>query len=781
MKKYLIILVYFFCLAGSTAFAADDNTNGGNIAGHIATSDGQPAVAVTVEVEGLRKNAMTNEKGNFLVKNVPAGNRRIRISLLGYETVLREVTVVDGSTAEVTIQLQISQTQLKEVIIQDRQNKLADKHSGYVARLDLKNLENPQSYSVATKELLVKKNVQDYQTAVRSIPGIALSTESYQGISEVLLRGFSASPYIRNGIYFMNLVAGDPQNIERLEAVKGPSGTLYGSQGISYGGLINRVTKKPFKLFAGEAGLSIGSFGFSRLTADINTPLNEEKSALLRVNAAAGWQQSFQDNGYQRSYLFAPSISYEINDRFDILVDVEMNSNNRPALTSYPVYSAGAAGYSRYEDVPLDYFKTYGTDRADYPPSITNNFYTQLNYKLGGSWKISANIAYADFNFNSGTIGLTLGGRDSLVRDLYDFYWQYNSIEIQPNLTGEFNIGSVKNKLLVGLDYQDIKTLATGYSVGPLDTINYTTAFSTLPVKHIRASQAYSDAYFEADFRQKAYAAYITDVIGIGDRLNILLSLRYDHYKDGGYEYRNSAEPATGPDASALAPKLGITYQLWKNHMTLFANYMQGINYVAPDMNGNVFSPERAKQTEGGIKIDLANGKLSSTISYYNILVKDKVRPNPANPNTSVQDGTQESRGLELDIIANPLEGLDVVAGYGYNKSEFTKDDAGKQGKRPYGTPVNSGNIWIGYTLHHSAAKGLGIGAGAVYSDEYFATDDNTLVIPAFIVFNANIFYNQPKYRIAVSMDNISDKRYWNLYGMPQMPRRVVGSVAFRF
>ena len=65
--------------------------------------------------------------------------------------------------------------------------------------------------------------------------------------------------------------------------------------------------------------------------------------------------------------------------------------------------------------------------------------------------------------------------------------------------------------------------------------------------------------------------------------------------------------------------------------MVVFANYMQGINSVAPDMGGHTFKPERARQTEGGVKIDLASGKLSSTISYYDILVKDRVRATPVN------------------------------------------------------------------------------------------------------------------------------------------------------
>ncbi len=782
MKKSLIAflsLVFLFC---STSYAAFENEAGGNISGNVTTSDGQPAVAVTVEVQGLRKSTVTNGKGFFSIRNVPAGAQRIRISMLGYEPVVQEVVVEAGKTVAVNIQLQISNTQLKEFIVLDHRNKIANKHSDQVARMQLDNLENPQSYSVATKELLLEKNVLDFQSAVRSIPGIVLSTEDYQGSSLAYVRGFSTNPYIRNGIYFMNLVSGDPQNIERLEAIKGPSGTLYGSMGVSYGGLINRVTKKPFGYRAGEAGISIGGYGLARLTADVNTPLNEDKTALLRVNAAATWQQSFQDNNFQRTYLIAPTFSYQLNDKLDILVDVELNSNKRPALTSYPVYSAAAAGFTRYDQVPLDYFKSYASDKVTYPPSTTNNFYTQINYKLNSKWKLSANVAYSDFNFNAGTIGLTLHGPDTLMRDLYDFYWQYNSLNIQPNLTGEFNIGSVRNRLLVGLNYQDNKTVATGYVLGPQDTFNYRATYPPpFPIQRIRASGAYSAAYYEMDFKQKAYAAYITDVINFNDRLNILLSLRYDHYKDGGYKDRQNPGNVTGPDASALAPKLGITYQVLKDRMTLFANYMQGIRYVAPDMLGNVFDPERARQGEGGIKIDLADGKLSSTISYYDILVKNIVRASPSNPNISVQDGSQESRGVDVDIIASPVEGLNIVTGYAYNASKFVKSDLSKEGKRPYGTPVNAGNIWLSYTLQRSAARGLGFGAGAVYSDDYFGTDDNTLVIPGYTVFNASVFYNQSKFRVAFALDNIGDKRYWNLYGTPQMPRRLAGSLLVRF
>lgn len=751
----------------------------GTIKGKITTSDGKPAAYVTVRIDRTEWGAMSNDRGEYVLRRVQPGNWIVEISAVGLATQQKAIGLAAGENIEVNFVINETATELHEVTVNAQRNKAAEKESEYVARMPLKNLENPQSYSIATKELLQEKNITDYQSAVSSIPGIALSTVDYQGSSTAFVRGFSTNPYIRNGIYFLNLVSGDPQNIERLEAIKGPAGTLYGSQGVSYGGLINRVTKKPFGHRAGELGLSLGSFGFTRLTADVNTPLKTDSSVLLRVNAAATWQQSFQDNGYQKSYLFAPSLYYRINDRLDVLVDVELNSIRHPALTAYPVYSA--TGYARYDEVPLDYFKTYGTNKADYPPSTTHNFYTQLNYKLSDNWRISGNIAYGDFNYNSGTIGLTLYGQDSLLRDLYDFDWQYNSVDIQPNLNGEFYIGKVRNRLLVGLDYQNIKTVATGYYLGPQDTINFRQFYLSFPVKRIRASQAYSDSYYEEDFKQKAYAAYASDVIGFGERLNILLSLRYDHYQDGGYQDRNLPPLPTGPDAGTVAPKLGATYQLVRDRLTLFANYMQGIHYVAPDVAGHVFDPERARQTEGGIKIELAGGKLSSTISYYDIRVKDKVRTDPSNPNLSIQDGTQESKGVDVDVMASPVEGLSIIAGYEYNSNKYLKSDAGLEGKRPYGTPPHSGNAWVSYTLRHGAAKGLGIGAGAVYSDNYFGTDDDAIVMPGYVVFSGSLFYDLPKFRVSLGMDNITDKHYWDVFGTPQMTRRITGSLLFRF
>lgn len=106
--------------------------------------------------------------------------------------------------------------------------------------------------------------------------------------------------------------------------IKGPSGTLFGSALlVGYGGFVNRVTKKPLHQFKGEIGYTAGSWSSNRLTMDVSTPLNKNKTFLARINAAYSNEGSFQDFGKSESVAIAPSFSFKINDRLDINLDFE--------------------------------------------------------------------------------------------------------------------------------------------------------------------------------------------------------------------------------------------------------------------------------------------------------------------------------------------------------------------------------------------------------------------------------------------------------------------------
>lgn len=77
---------------------------------------------------------------------------------------------------------------------------------------------------------------------------------------------------------------------------------MYGSSLISYGGLINITTKKPYDYFGGNINYTLGSYGLNRVAADVNTPLDEDGDVALRINTAYHTQNSFQDAGFSKSF-----------------------------------------------------------------------------------------------------------------------------------------------------------------------------------------------------------------------------------------------------------------------------------------------------------------------------------------------------------------------------------------------------------------------------------------------------------------------------------------------
>jgi iron complex outermembrane receptor protein len=210
---------------------------------------------------------------------------------------------------------------------------------------------------------------------------------------------------------------------------------------------------------------------------------------------------------------------------------------------------------------------------------------------------------------------------------------------------------------------------------------------------------------------------------------------------------------------------------------------MNGFNNVGgSDFDGKPFKPNQANQAEGGIKIDFA--KVSATLSYYDIQVTNVTRDDPAHPNYSIQDGTQDSKGFEAELISNPVPGLNIIAGYTYNKSVYTKSDASLEGLRPATAgPPRMANFWISYRLVNGAAKGLGFGLGGICGSESFQSNTKTFqfTIPSYTVFDAAVFYDQERFRVGLKANNLFSEKYWSYRLAAQPPLRVTGSVSFKF
>lgn len=782
LKLNVVFLISFFLLL-NVSFLQAQTSYTGQITGVVITNDGTAGQGVVVKLSETNKSTVTNSAGNYEFKKLPFGKYTVEVLLNGYAPTVESIEITEQSpSAVVDLKLNSSSQNLEDVVVRSGGNRFAKKESIDVAKMPLKNIENSQVYIIVSKELMKEQVVTDYNSAFKNVPGAGIAEVRNQGRTTSMSRGFPTPQVVRNGVGSFTYTTIDPSNLERIEVIKGPSATLFGSTLSSFGGLFNRVTKKPFDSFKGEVSYSAASWDLNRLTFDVNTPLNQDRTALLRINTAMHSERSFQDAGFNKNFSFAPSFSYEINDRLSLLIDIEFSVYKATSPTRLAPFAKGTA--TSIEDLQIPYKLSFANNTINYT-SQQYNIFAQLKYKMSDEWTSQTVISRTRSSSDGYTVALQMMSNTTLRQQVTYQESPFYGTDIQQNFIGKFNIGSLKNRVVAGFDFYSLRATRNDAMVNmpamdykkPGDTYNN---FNVARVAPLFATAKFNN--FVSN-NENTYSAYASDVLNVTDRLIAMAGLRVDRYENKGTYYPSRDSIAGNYNQTALSPKFGLVYQLMKDKIAVFGNYMNGFSNVSgSDFNGNTFKPNQANQLEGGFKFDL--NKISATLSYYDIKVTDITRDDPDHINFSIQDGTQVSRGFEAELIANPISGLNIVAGYTYNDSKYTKSNASVEGLRPStsGSP-RTANLWASYRVVNGSAKGLGIGFGGIYGSEYYQTNTATFkfTIPSYTVLDCSLFYDQPKYRLGIKVDNLTNERYWSYRLAAQNPTRITGNLTFKF
>lgn len=765
-KRQFILTFIITCLWSALAVSQT-----GNIKGRLLTNDNQPAKNVSVYIKNSNKGTVSNENGNYEITNIPVGLKKINFSVIGLNNKSIEVTVIENKTITIdNILLSISQEVLNEITITSkRKNKFNRKETKYVARLPLKNIENPQVYSVITSALLEETQAVDVEAALLNAPGI---NNVMKGVGSggtgirFNMRGFSADIAMRNGVSTAFVTGTDPANLERLEVIKGPSGTLFGNHLTnSYGGVVNRVTKKAHDKFKGTITYNTGSNSLSRITADINTPLNKEKTVLFRINAAKHNEHSFQDYGLTRNLFVSPTLTYKPSERLQLTIEGEFYKNNSPST----YFNISRSKITNIEDLNYNFDNSYG---SDYLSSTSDSYsiFAEANYKISDNWESQTIVSSSNVDNNANYLFLDFFNNSEAKRRIMNITSQFYITQIQQNIKGQFKVGNVNNKLLVGIDNYQIKT---PYRRTQLiyDSIGANTPQLDFNSKKYEALLAQNDAFRIGQRDQSSFGVYASNVTEVTQKLSIMASLRVDWFNNKEDEYKQTV----------LSPKFGAVYQIVKDKVSVFANYMDGFKNVAPEITAEEttkFNPEHATQIEAGIKSELFNDKLSFTLSYYDIVIDDAVRwENNKGDWSRIQDGKRASKGFEAELIANPFKGWNLIAGYGYNDSEYLEGKESIIGNTPYASPETTLNFWTSYKLPRTVLKGLGFGFGLNHTSDSFLSDRNKLTIPGNTVINSSLFYDHNDFRIGLKFNNITNEKYWANMGANIQPQRTKNTV----
>lgn len=797
-KIYLLILF--------SGFACITFAQTGTISGNVKTSDGSPAEAVSVAITGTSKGALTDKKGNYEIRNIKAGTYQLIASLVGLKQNEQSVEVKPDKKTLVNFVLKESSAQLNEVTISSRNT---NKVNSQIAKMPLKKLENPQVYSTVSSEIIKQQGITNFDDAMRNVPGISRTWESTgrsgDGATYFALRGFEAQPSLYNGLPGFTNGDLDLADIEEIQVLKGPSGTLFGANFVGYGGIINVITKKPYFTTGGEITYNTGSFGLNRVSADVNTPLSTTEKIALRVNTAYSTENSFQDAGYKKTFFIAPSLVYQVNDRLSFNFMTEILQEDRAvAPVFFNTNRADPLTFKNIKELNLDNFQSFTSNDL----SIKNpryNMQGQMLYKISDTWTSQTVISRGSAQ-SKGYYGYIFGnaaGSNEFEQYIHKENQTSNTTDIQQNFNGDFKIGNLRNRLLIGLDYfnRNVIDNGTGYAfmryVTPQGAISYAN-----PAHPVYATQNSVDSLLagtgasHSNVSNSTYAAYVSNVMNFTPALSLMLSLRADYFDSKGQ--RN--DPSDDFHQFAVSPKFGLVYQPILDKVSFFANYMNSFLNVGPQQVTNAdgsnpriksFKPEHANQLEFGVKTNLFSDKLSATVSYYDIKVSNRVTPTVGNINDYDQRGAVRSRGFELDLNANPAQGLNLIAGYSHNHIENTSSNGTdfytEQGRAPGGQgPQDQANLWATYKFANGALKDFGFGVGGNYAGVYKVIDNSVVGVfelPSYTLLNASLFYNADRYRITFNANNLTNEKYYIGYWSvnPQRPISFAASIAFKF
>ncbi|WP_422348709.1 TonB-dependent receptor [Flagellimonas sp.] len=201
----------------------------------------EPLLGATAYIESLEKGAITNFDGIALLKDIPNGRYEVRISYLGFETMVSSITVPIKD--ELLFYLKETANALDEVILRSTRSTRTIKKIPTriefigVEELGEKAIMNPTNISMVLRE---STGIQMQQTSLSST-NTNIRIQGLDGRYTQLLRdGFPLYGGFSSGLSILQI---PPLDLQQFEIVKGSSSTLYGGGAIA--GLVNLVSKVP--------------------------------------------------------------------------------------------------------------------------------------------------------------------------------------------------------------------------------------------------------------------------------------------------------------------------------------------------------------------------------------------------------------------------------------------------------------------------------------------------------------------------------------------------------
>ncbi|MET4138735.1 TonB-dependent receptor [Pedobacter sp. UYP1] len=766
MLKKLLILTAAMLFSSLIIFAQQHAI----IKGNVKISNGKAAPQISIMLKGKSIGTTTDEKGDFVIKHVKAGNYIIKASAVGIHPTEKMISMSEGETKTVDFILAVNDEALQEVKIAAIKNKYKVSLPSATLRLNEPLLEAPQNIQIVSEQVIKDQQITSMSDGViRNVSG-AIRTQHWSDMyANIKMRGSQIQAF-RNGFNVVNSFWGplteDMSFVDHIEFVKGPAGFMLGSGDPS--GLYNVVTKKPAGIDKGEVSFTTGSYGLYRTTVDFDRKLTEDGKLLFRLNASGQNKKSHRDFEYNDRYSIAPTLSYQTGNT-KITAEYTLQRAKTSQVGSSYVF--GVKGYGTF---PVDFSQSDPL----IPPTIINDQSVTLNvqHQFDVHWKLTAQGAYYDYNMSGNSAWPSKVNADGTIIRNIGIWDATSSMKLgQVFLNGNFHTGSIQHRILAGFDAGDKKYEADWNASVNLDTDanpfdSEHPVYGTNPAAYtafdVRRLTPLKERAIDAGglIGSKYHSFYLQEELGFfNNKLRLTLAGRFTNITE--YSWGLTAENPN--KASQFSPRFGLSYSI-DDKTSLYAVYDKAfIPQSGILRDGSKIKPLMGVNTEFGIKRDWLDGKVNTTLSFYRIIKQNELTGDPTDPKRiySVVLGEKRVQGIEFDLRGEIVKGLQLIANYAYTDGKVTKANPGvesiKVGDVVPGFAKHTSNAWLTYTLQNGPLKGAGVSTGFSWQvgrvpGSWSRSDDKPL--PNYFRLDGGVFWSCGNIKITGNVFNILNK-----------------------
>lgn len=643
----------------------------------------------------------------------------------------------------------------------------------------------PVTVNVVTAEVMRTQNATSLRDVLRNVPGITMQAgEGGGGLpgDSLTLRGFSATNDIFvDGVRDVAPYSRDTFNLEQVEVVKGPAGSIAGRG--ATGGSINMVTKSPNLQPGYSVQMGGGNAGYFRTTADINQPLEGlGKGTALRLNAM--WQDSnvpgrdVVENG---SWAIAPSLALGVGTRSRaILTYQHLEQDN------VPDYGLPWAAFEATPEVEQSTF--YGLRNYDFE-DINNDIATvRLEHDVRPGLTLRNTTRYGDTVRDSAITAPRPPNRQLQRR------WMANTaIGNLTTVNATARTGSIGHDLAGGIE------LLSERSENRNSAQNTNQPQTTLigPNPNDRPFGPMPDITGNPSrAKTNTIGTYLFDTVSLGTQWQVNGGLRVD-WSDVDYSLTTLA---TGDvteltrNDTLVTGRAGVVYKPVTNASIYAAfgtsanpsadagNTGTALSDVPTNANNINLKPERTKNLEAGTKWDVIGERLQLTAAVFRT-EKTNARTRNLTSDPFVLSGRQRVNGVEFGASGAIRDGWTVLAGFSFMDSDIAASANPDEVDANLAlVPEKSMSLWTTANVW----RGLSIGGGVQFQDNVFRNAVNTLQVPGYWLVNTMASYTVNRnLTLRINGTNLADAQYVDRVGgghyIPGARRQIVVSTDVRF